>query len=121
VTQRYSKRQLKWIRNRFLGSDTREVPLVYPLDTSNVSEWMQKVYTPAEDTILSYINEDEIKLGPLSEVERRGKGYNGETSNYCEICQRTFVGEFQWFDHMKSNKHKKMKQKRQREEKTMSQ
>lgn len=109
VTRRYSKRQLKWVRNRFLGSETREIPQIYPLDTSNVSRWSELVYTPAEATLLSYINDEEIKLQPMAKVKRLGEGLNEETSNYCEICERTFVGELQWSLHLKSNKHKKAK------------
>lgn len=108
VTRRYSKKQLKWIRNRFLGSEFREVPNIYPLDTSNVSDWHQMVYLPAEETILSYINEKEIKLTPLASIERAGKGLNEETSNYCNDCNRTFVGEYQFLLHITSNKHKRV-------------
>lgn len=117
VTRRYSKKQQKWVRNRFLGSETREIPQIYPLDTSDVSRWQELVYMPAEETILSYINEEEIKLQPMPKVKRLGEGLNEETSNYCEICKRTFVGELQWQLHLKSNKHKKAKTKSNRQQK----
>lgn len=109
VTQRYSKKQQKWIKNRFLGSETREVPKVYPLDTSDVSRWTEAVYQPAEETILSYMNEDPIKLMPLEKVKRLSNGLNEETSHYCQVCDRVFIGDFQWQLHVKSNNHKKKK------------
>lgn len=109
ATQRYSKKQLKWIRNRFLGSEIREIPNVYALDTTNVNEWKEMVYQPAEETVLSYVNGESIKLKPLDKIVKRGEGLNEETSHYCETCERNFVGEFQWQLHMKSNNHKKRK------------
>lgn len=107
ATRRYSKKQLKWIRNRLLASDSREKPLVYPLDTSDVTLWHENVLQPATATVDSYINDEEIELKPLEKMKRLGEGMNEETSNYCEICDRTFIGEFQWSLHMKSNRHKK--------------
>lgn len=107
VTQRYSKRQLKWIKNRFLGSEQREVPVVYPLDTSDVSKWNEAVYAPAEATISAYINEEPIELKPLEKLKRLGEGLDDETTHYCETCDRPFIGDFQWQLHLKSNKHKR--------------
>lgn len=117
VTRRYSKRQQKWVRNRFLGSEIREIPQIYPLDTTDVSRWSELVYTPAEETILSYISEEEIKLQPMPKFRRRGEGLNEETSNFCETCKRIIVGEYQWRLHLKSNKHKKVKSNQARVEK----
>jgi tRNA dimethylallyltransferase len=67
------------------------------------------------------MNDAEIKLQPMPKVKRLGEGLNEETSNYCEICERTFIGELQWQLHLKSNKHKKTKTKLNRQqEKTKS-
>jgi tRNA dimethylallyltransferase len=116
VTRRYSKRQLKWINNRFLGSEFREVPSLYSLDTSDVSKWKEIVYQPAEETVTSYIIGEKIKLESMKRLEKRGKGLNEETSHYCNVCERVFVGDFQWQIHVKSNKHKhKMAANRRRE------
>lgn len=116
VTQRYSKRQLKWIKNRFLGSDVREVPQVYPLNSSDVSKWQEVVYQPAEETILSYINDERIKLEPMEKLTRLGEGLDEETSHFCEVCDRIFIGGYQFKLHMSSNKHKqKLAAKRKKE------
>lgn len=117
VTRRYSKQQQKWIRNRFLGSEFREIPFIYPLDTSDVSRWHEMVYEPAEKTILSYINGEKLQLVPLSPIEKAGKGLNEETTNYCDDCSRTFIGEFQYKIHLTSNKHKRVLLKKNREKK----
>ncbi|CAD7090228.1 unnamed protein product [Hermetia illucens] len=109
VTRRYSKKQIKWIQNRFLGSHDRQVPPLYSLDTSDVSQWMANVYSPAVDIIESYINERQPKTTPMESVQHPGSGLNEEVLNFCEICKRHFVGEFQWKLHLASNKHKRAK------------
>lgn len=107
VTKRYSKRQVKWIRNRFLGSDMREVPLVYPLDTSDVNRWSELVSRPAEQTVDEYINDNLITLKAMEKLKRLAEGTNEETSHHCATCDRVFIGEFQWQLHLQSNRHKR--------------
>lgn len=84
VTRRYSKKQLKWIRNRFLGSDMREVPLLYPLDTTDVSKWSERVANPAIETVESFIDNQDIKLKPLEKVKRLAEGFDEEKSFHCQ-------------------------------------
>lgn len=125
VTRRYSKKQLKWIKNRFLGSEMREVPLVYPLDTTDVSRWTEFVSRPAEDTVEEFITDKPIQLQPLEKLKRLGEGMDEETSHFCETCNRVFIGEYQWQHHIKSNKHRRVhvsknKQERKRKFEEMS-
>jgi tRNA dimethylallyltransferase len=110
VTQRYSKKQRKWIKNRFLASDLREAPPLYPLYTTDVSQWEDIVSQPAIATIESYIKGDVIELKPMEKFKRLGEGLDEETSHHCPICDRIFIGEFQFQLHLKSNKHKKTKE-----------
>lgn len=117
VTRRYSKKQLKWIRNRFLGSDFREIPVVYGLDTTDVSHWQDVVSKPAIEVVECYIADQPIKLQPQAKTKRICEGLNEETSHRCSICDRVFIGEFQWQLHMKSNKHKRTMASKKRREK----
>ena len=58
-----------------------------------------------------------MDLEPLAKVTKVNEGLDEETNNYCEICERVFVGEYQWQIHIQSNKHKnkiKMKKKIER-------
>ena len=109
VTKRYSRRQIKWIKNRFLGSEVRQVPDLYALDTTDVASWDVNVYTPAQQTVENFINDLPIKLIPKERIQRLALGMDEETSNYCDICERIFIGEYQWKLHLKSNKHKHRK------------
>ncbi|CAO1417085.1 unnamed protein product [Diamesa hyperborea] len=109
VTKRYSRRQIKWIKNRFLGSEVRQVPDLYALDTTDVASWDVNVYMPAQQTVESFINETSIQLIPEKRIQRLAVGMAEDTNNYCDICERIFIGEFQWKLHLKSNKHKHRK------------
>ncbi|XP_017058334.1 tRNA dimethylallyltransferase [Drosophila ficusphila] len=119
VTRRYSKKQLKWINNRFLASKDRQVPDLYELDTSDVSVWPEAVYQRAENIIESYRNEEKCKFEPMAKRDHPGADLNEETSHFCSTCERHFIGEYQWGLHLKSNKHKRRKEglrKREREQ-----
>ncbi|XP_017483394.1 PREDICTED: tRNA dimethylallyltransferase, mitochondrial-like [Rhagoletis zephyria] len=110
VTQRYSKKQIKWINNRFLGSKDRQVPDLYELDTSDVKLWQAEVYARAVAVIESYRSGVVCEIQPMTRRQHPGAGLNEEISNYCKSCQRHFIGEFQWQLHLKSNKHKKRRE-----------
>merc|ERR1711911_453037 len=55
VTRRYARKQIKWIRNRFLKQPDRQVPPVYGLDASDPSEWIPTVRDVAFNVIDSFI------------------------------------------------------------------
>ncbi|XP_073831243.1 tRNA dimethylallyltransferase [Musca autumnalis] len=110
VTRRYSKKQQKWINNRFLASRDRQVPDIYELDTSDVSRWHECVYSPAVTVIDCYRSSQVCEIQPMPKRTHPGAGLNEETTNFCDICQRHFIGEYQWHLHLKSNRHKKRKE-----------
>lgn len=108
VTQRYSKKQVKWIKNRLLGNTTREVPPIYGLSSTDPSQWDQVVLNPAVNVVENYINDTECSIQPLPKHKTLRGDLSEEVSHYCETCERIFVGEFQWQLHLKSNRHKKV-------------
>ncbi|XP_016960875.1 tRNA dimethylallyltransferase [Drosophila biarmipes] len=110
VTRRYSKKQLKWINNRFLASKDRQVPDLFELDTSDVAAWPEAVYQRAETIIESYRNAAECEIKPMAKREHPGADLDEETSHFCATCERHFIGEYQWGLHLKSNKHKRRKE-----------
>ncbi|XP_058976913.1 tRNA dimethylallyltransferase [Musca domestica] len=110
VTRRYSKKQQKWINNRFLASRDRQVPDIYELDTSDVSRWHECVYSPAVTVIDCYRSSQVCEIQPMPKRTHPGADLNEETTNFCETCQRHFIGEYQWHLHLKSNRHKKRKE-----------
>lgn len=120
VTKRYSKNQPKWITNRFLRSDNRHLPPIYKLSTSNPNNWNDDVYRKAVNVIESYIANRDADLKPLEQLDNPRKNLDPTATNVCDICNRHFVGEFQWQIHLRSNKHKKhaakLKKQKQMEE-----
>lgn len=107
TTKRYSKKQMKWVVNRFLAQTDRQVPDVFGLDSSRPVDWAQDVYAPAESIIQSYIDEAVCNAEPLAKHISARAGLSENVSHICEICNRHFVGEFQWTIHRQSNKHKR--------------
>lgn len=107
VTQRYSKKQIKWIRNRLLASKDRQVPPLYSLDTTDPSKWSDEVYSKAENIVESYMDNKVPDFEPMERLVSKREGFNEGISKVCDVCNRVFVGEFQWQLHMKSNKHKR--------------
>ncbi|XP_017873785.1 PREDICTED: tRNA dimethylallyltransferase, mitochondrial isoform X2 [Drosophila arizonae] len=116
VTRRYSKKQLKWINNRFLASKDRQVPDLFELDTSDVSAWHENVYKRAECIIESYRQTQVCEIAPMAKRVHPGAELNEETSNFCTICERHFIGEYQWSLHLKSNKHKRRRESQRRKQ-----
>lgn len=117
VTRRYSKKQIKWVKNRLLGNLKRQVPPIYGLDTSDPSKWSEIVYTPAEKVLDSYMNETPVGIKPLSKIETSREGMNEETSHYCKTCEKILIGDYQYQLHMKGNKHKKRLASKRKKEK----
>lgn len=119
ATRRYARRQIKWIRGRFLRSADRQVPPVYALDATDPSMWDEKVYNPAV-SVVKFI----LGTGPPPEQQplpkekvTAVKSLKGE--RLCRVCMRIFIGDHQWEIHQKSKKHQAMlkKKKKQKDQK----
>lgn len=78
VTNRYSKKQIKWINNRLLASTNRKVPDIFDLNTTDVTQWNENVYDKAVSIINSYINDKQITWNPLPKLQHPREGLNEE-------------------------------------------
>ncbi|XP_063703837.1 tRNA dimethylallyltransferase [Culicoides brevitarsis] len=107
VTRRYSKRQIKWVKNRLLGNAKRIVPPIYDLDTSDVSKWRENVFARAEKVLDAYLEEKETDIKPMEKIRTGREDMTGEKSHYCATCDKILIGDYQYNLHMKSNRHKK--------------
>ncbi|KAL0107320.1 hypothetical protein PUN28_015696 [Cardiocondyla obscurior] len=111
VTRRYAKRQDKWVMNRLIRRDDRQVPPVYSLDCTDVTNWDSRVLEPAAAIISAILNGTKPEQQPMNNESFENKKSTDSSTNvynYCKVCERVFVEEHQWQDHLKSAKHTKM-------------
>lgn len=119
VTRRYSKKQIKWVKNRFLkaAQKNRTIPPIYKLDTTHPERWTTLVSDPAINVIENFLDPMvELKVAPETISEDEPVYSDSKKTHFCELCQRVFMGEFKWNIHVKSNRHKKVLQRLRKQE-----
>ncbi|XP_050075141.1 tRNA dimethylallyltransferase [Anopheles maculipalpis] len=110
VTRRYARRQLQWIRNRFLCDTGREVPPIYALDTSDINRWKEQVSDTAVAIIEAATTGQSAPVACVPKIvcDQRARANQKDRTFRCESCQRVFIGEHQWQIHLRSKKHRKV-------------
>ncbi|XP_038657894.1 tRNA dimethylallyltransferase isoform X2 [Scyliorhinus canicula] len=103
VTKRYARKQNKWVRNRFLKRPGPNVPPVYGLDVTDVSQWDEGVLQPAVRILESFLKGEEPAVQPLTmEYDQ----YEGKRNRrVCELCDKIILGDREWKAHLKSKNH----------------
>ncbi|XP_023013035.2 tRNA dimethylallyltransferase isoform X1 [Leptinotarsa decemlineata] len=117
VTRRFARKQNRWIANRFLSRTDRQVPPIYGLDTSDVSRWEENVSKIAFEIVESHISGGHCVHERLPSRSGNSFPNSDDTTHTCEVCDRIFIGDFQWAHHQKSTRHKKMVESKKRKEK----
>ncbi|RLN70805.1 hypothetical protein BBJ28_00010190 [Nothophytophthora sp. Chile5] len=108
ATRQYARRQLSWIRNKFV---TKNIP-VYQVDSSDVTQWDTLVAQPAMEIARQFLNGDTISTHETvqqrnPEAARAASLEDKFVQNKCEICgDRQFTGKKQWAEHLRSKGHK---------------
>lgn len=83
-----------------------QVPPLYGLNTDDVTEWNECVLTPAISIIESYMQEKQCQYDRMPFQDVRSKPNAEDTTYKCIECNRIFVGDYQWEEHIKSRKHR---------------
>lgn len=107
-TKQYSRKQIKWIRNRMVSTKGRTVPPIYELDGTNAeTNWHTDVYSKAENVIQSYIDNIESYVSAAEKTEHPTANLNMHVTHFCDVCNRRFVGDLDYNAHITSNVHKR--------------
>lgn len=88
----------------------RQVPPLYALDCTNLTEWKCNVFDKAVSIVSAILRGEEPEERPINEHIENQKitDSSNEVQQYCEVCERIFIGELQWNAHLKGMKHKKV-------------
>ncbi|KAK8765141.1 hypothetical protein V5799_032252 [Amblyomma americanum] len=114
VTKRYSRRQKKWIVQRFLRTPDRQVPAVYSLDATDVSRWDESARDKAFEIVSDFVEGRVPSHEPIPLLDSNN---NRQRLFTCDICDVSVIGSITWEAHRKSKKHLALaKQKRETEE-----
>ena len=104
TTRRYAKKQMTWVKNRFLARPQSSAPDVYGLDVTDLENWESNVLKNALDILDKLIEEEKPLYEPLLRVvvtDDRHARY------VCETCDnRVILGKENWSRHVRSKKHK---------------
>ena len=104
VTRRYAKKQMTWVRNRFLARPSSSAPDVYGLDATDLEKWDSDVLKTALDILDKLIKGESPLINPLPRVVIQDDRH---ARHVCEICDnRIILGEENWKKHLRSRSHK---------------
>lgn len=108
-TKQYSKKQVRWLNNRFIANKGRLIPPLTVLDSTNAEiNWHEDVYLKAENVVESYMKNVKADLQPLNPLVCPKNNIRMDITYFCEVCDRRFVGEYQWNMHKNSKRHQKV-------------
>lgn len=113
VTQKYARKQNKWVRNRFLKRPGPNVPPVYGLEVKDLTDWEESVLKPALQIVSSFLQEKEPAAQPLRIDCETNE--NRRSHHKCELCNKIIIGDHEWAAHIKSKSHRHHLKKRPRD------
>ena len=104
VTRRYAKKQMTWVKNRFLARPCNLAPDVYGLDATDLENWKNSVLNSALDILDKLMKGEKSASEPLPRVVIQDDRH---ARHVCEICEnRVILGEENWRKHLVSKSHK---------------
>lgn len=109
-TRQYARKQLKWIRRRFLQSGTRDLPVMFKLQTAFDEEgWHERVQKPAFDIVSCFMNNQKLsdELSVYRVEPDKQELINEPGKFHCDVCDRVFIGSVNINSHLNSRTHHK--------------
>lgn len=106
VTRKYARKQIKWMRNRFLDP-RRQIPDVFAVNSTDPSQWEEECLKPALELVQAHLENRRPKLKPLEKIQRNLFEPELEQKiHHCHICQVQTLGQSQMEVHLNSKGHK---------------
>jgi tRNA dimethylallyltransferase len=85
------------------------------LDTTEISKWDEEVKNKAINIIESHINSVPCAYEPLKPtIEEEKKAIDGNSRNYCTVCNRLILGDKTYAIHLQSFRHMKVLKKQKK-------
>lgn len=120
ATKQYAKRQVKWIRSKFLNSmiNAQAMRSMFLLDGTARENWQEEVAGPSERLVQQFLSATEAPdtssmsaiaremLRPVREYELSAR-QDLWVRKTCEFCDITIITENEWELHSKSRRHRK--------------
>ncbi len=108
VTRQYSRRQLKWLRHRFLNP-ARASPPIYAVDSADPSKWESACFDPARAIVQAFMDGQTPSQSPLAPIDKTTAHVleGGKKILECSVCHRMFQGSVQLEAHLASKKHRR--------------
>lgn len=86
-----------------------QVPPIYELDTTDLTQWNKNVSNKAIEIIENHLNGSSSRYEPIrTEIEEEKKNIDGNSRNYCAVCDRLIIGDKTYKIHLNSNRHMKV-------------
>ncbi|VDP38976.1 unnamed protein product [Soboliphyme baturini] len=114
ATRQYAKRQLKWIKNRFVKRPLDDGFKLFALDVTLDDNYEAAVLGPATEIVRSFLNGHPSTIQPLrSKSDSDVYSYDEDANRHrlCEVCDR-LIANSQWQSHILSRSHRKRTGKR---------
>jgi len=125
-TRRYAKEQLRWIKHKTIPrlKEAGALDHLFVLDSTDVSQWEEAVAEPAVRLARQFLRGEELPSPTETSetaaevlslmIDASKKDQSAPCHKTCEICQSTHLTEQLWEGHLRSNRHRRMVQRKKR-------
>ncbi|MCJ1276913.1 hypothetical protein MMC21_004720 [Puttea exsequens] len=111
ATRQYAKKQSRWIRLRLQRaiSEAQSQHQLFLLDATDLSRWPKiedEAASIASKFLAGHALPEPRSLSHTASALLNAPGQRKYFARFCETCDKTMMTEQQWFDHLKSKKHR---------------
>lgn len=120
ATRKYARKQIKWIKNRFLRIRDRQVPSIFGLNATDLSQWDSSVLEPSISIVNHYLYGTELP-SHINSLKKLEVIENEPGKFFCQACDKTIYSTLNWKMHLDSRHHRQNYGKLMKKHKQLSQ